>query len=222
MVKKNKTIETVKAICLLHNGDIDEFKLQKQLDVDKLDINKFPSQVLKVTGKDNLERECDFTYSDKTISVYAWTKGKAGTENKHELPPPIDKELYFGNIFIIYHNKGKLLNLSQSDYNEFYEMAFGGFEDIGSEDTWSTEEELDSDDSLNDFIVDDEDESDGDYDGSSENDPSLTSGSDTSVSEISLSSDSSHYSKKKNKVNKIKKMKKESKISEEKEDLSSD
>lgn len=195
MVRKTKTSESVKAIVLLNNGEINEINIPKNTDIDKLDINKFPVKAVSNVGKGNIERECDFTYNDKILSVFAWSNGKAGTENKHDLPPPIDKELYFGNIFVIYHQNNKVINLSEKSYREFYEMAFGGFEDLGSEDTWSTEEELASDDSLNDFIVDDESDTSREYLGSSENDPSLTSGSDTSVSEVSIDSDSTQNTK---------------------------
>ncbi len=190
MVKKNKSVEKVTSLCLLTNGEIQEFRIPKSLDVDKIDLNKFPMSVLQSLGKGVVERECDFTYNDKILSIFAWSDGKAGTENKHDLPPPIDNELYYGNIFAIYHEKGKLLNLSKNDYNDFYEIAFGGFESLGSEDTWSTEEEIDSNDSLNDFIVNDSENSEKSYDGSSENDKSLTSGSDTTVSELSMTSGS--------------------------------
>ena len=40
----------------------------------------------------------------------------------------------------------------ESDYNQFYEDAMGGFESLGESDSYSDEEEPDSDDSINDFI----------------------------------------------------------------------
>ena len=191
MPRKAKSVSSVKAICLKNNGDIIEFKLPSNLDINKLDVNKFPSSVINVIGKNALERECDYNYSGNTISIFAWTDGKAGNENKHDLPPPIDKQLYFGNIFVILHEEDKLKNLSKSEYEEFYEIAFGGFEDIGSDDTWSEEEEADSDDSINDFIVDDDEESeDEDYVVNTADEKSLTSGSDTTQTDISLTSGS--------------------------------
>jgi hypothetical protein len=36
--------------------------------------------------------------------VYAKNTGRANTENKYELHPPLDKDLYFGYIAIISHN----------------------------------------------------------------------------------------------------------------------
>ena len=203
MPKKSKSNDVVKAIVLYNSGDIGEFRLTKNCDVNKLDVNKFPQSVLKITGKNSIERECDFSYLDNTISIFAWTDGKAGNENRHELPPPIDKQLYFGNIFVILHENGKVKNLSKVQYEEFYELAFGGFEDIGSSDTWSTEEEVDSKDSIHDFIVnDDEQESeDEDYVPNSSEDKSLTSGSDTTPSDITMTtSDSEKTDSEKNEL----------------------
>ena len=60
-------------------------------------------------------------------------------------PPPIDNELYFGNVAIIAH-KDKLLlnnviNFSVDDWCKVYEKLMGGFIDLGEEDTASEEEE---------------------------------------------------------------------------------
>ena len=36
--------------------------------------------------------------STENVSLYAKDNGRAGSENKYELPPPIDKELYLSGI----------------------------------------------------------------------------------------------------------------------------
>ena len=38
---------------------------------------------------------------DMHINIYAKINGKAGSENKYDLPPPIDSELYFGNMALV-------------------------------------------------------------------------------------------------------------------------
>ena len=40
---------------------------------------------------------------DGYISLYCKDKGNAGTENKYELPRPLDEKLYFGKIVIVRH-----------------------------------------------------------------------------------------------------------------------
>ena len=42
---------------------------------------------------------------DKYVSVFAKNNGRANSENKFELPPPLDNELYFGSILIVLHKE---------------------------------------------------------------------------------------------------------------------
>ena len=86
---------------------------------------------------------------EKYLSVFAKNKGRANTENKYELPPPIDNELYFGSILIVKHNEedkyklSDLIELSVEEWEKYYEKLYGGFEDLGEEDSYSSEEEVD-------------------------------------------------------------------------------
>ena len=105
-----------------------------------------------------------------SVSVFGKTKGRAGQENKYEFPPPIDNTLFFGSCVIVNKKNGKPTNISKEEWSAVYEHLYGGFEDIGSED--SDEEETDEDDDRprtkegyvkDGFIVDDKDEEDDDY-----------------------------------------------------------
>ena len=53
------------------------------------------------------------------------------------------------------HEDSKLAKLTHADFNQFYDDAMGGFESLGDEDSYSDEEEPDSDDSIHEFIVND-------------------------------------------------------------------
>ena len=33
--------------------------------------------------------------------MYLHNNGKSGTENKYDMPPPIDNELYYGNLALV-------------------------------------------------------------------------------------------------------------------------
>lgn len=108
------------------------------------------------------------------ISVYGKTIGKANQENKYEFPPPIDQTLFFGNCIITCKSAelNKTESITAKDWEGIYESLYGGFEDIGDED--SEEESEDDDDLLprtnsgyvkDDFVVDDvdgEEDDDGD------------------------------------------------------------
>ncbi len=139
--------------------------------------------------KDNYYKKCGFRNNkdfglrhswkvkeneeDVYISVFSKNKGRANTENKCELPPPVDSELYFGSFMLVMHKKednfenDNLLNLTIEKWEETYEKLCGGFEDLGEEDSYSSEEEIDPEMltkegySKEDGFVVDEDEEDG-------------------------------------------------------------
>jgi hypothetical protein len=64
-----------------------------------------------------------------TLTVWGWMEGKAGTENKHELPPPHDGGLLFGDAIVV----SEAGDFTAEGWAEFYDKAFGGFEDLGSD-----------------------------------------------------------------------------------------
>jgi hypothetical protein len=107
--------------------------------------------------------EGSYAWKDTTITIWGWTEGKAGTENKHELPPPHDKVLLFGDV-IAAVPKG---DLTIEQWKEFYNKAFKGFEDLGSEDSESDEEKEE-----NEGEEDEEFEEDGVAEGDEEADES--------------------------------------------------
>ena len=85
--------------------------------------------------------------SNNFISLYAKDKGRANSENKYDLPPPLDNSLYYGFLLIIKHKEENLtdenaLNLTLDEWEKFYEHLFGGFEDLNGEDSYSEEEEI--------------------------------------------------------------------------------
>lgn len=85
------------------------------------------------------------------LSIFGSTNGKAGYENKLELPPPIDNILCFNKIVIIMStqinskNELKLLHcrdLCKSKWILYYEELFGGFESLNSDDDIMSEDEF--------------------------------------------------------------------------------
>lgn len=87
----------------------------------------------------------NFELNNKTfnISLYGKLNGKVNQENKYDFPPRVDKHLFFGNCILVNKNEiGDCIDLSPKDWELCYEHLFGGFEDIGDED--SEDEEIDS------------------------------------------------------------------------------
>jgi len=164
---------------LLTKNKISTIDINKNLDIDNLDIISFKSLIKK--GKGKIVRYCDWEHdNDITISVFGWKEGEHGTENKNDLPPPEDNDIYFGDILIIKTHKKELCPFSKKDYEIFYEKAYGGFETLGSEDSIDDDDDSDNEYDLSDsFIATSDDECDL----AEEDDEELAEFTDSSESE---------------------------------------
>jgi hypothetical protein len=100
-----------------------------------------------------------YLYKGLTLFLFGYTKGKAGNENKHELPPPHDATLVFGDIIIIAskdpNSFSTAVPFKVEDYEQFYSKAFGGFEDLDEEEE-DYEEEEDEEEEQEENILDED------------------------------------------------------------------
>lgn len=99
----------------------------------------------KFRNNNNFSYRYTWKYKDNFVSIYTKDQGRGGSENKYDLPPPLDKKLYFGDMAIIKHsnktpNNNELLNLTKEEWELLYAKLFGGFEELGTEDSYSEEE----------------------------------------------------------------------------------
>jgi len=145
---------------------------------------------------DELYKKCKFKKSDgfeerhtwnnkkdkypfSSVTLFARDNGKANTENKYELPPPVDNILYFGTCALLAKDEDELhVDLDVETWNTFYEELYGGFENL-ADTAKEDEEEEDELESIpaemktksgylkDDFVVDDnhleEGESEGEF-----------------------------------------------------------
>jgi hypothetical protein len=158
----------VKCMIIEKNGDI------KTTVVRDFDVRKLYKKCLLQNDKNFECRHIwELKKDEEFITIFAKNSGRAGSENKYDLPPPLDKSdiLFFGKILLVKHtemelNNQNVVNLELSDWEKFYESLFGGFESLGEEDEYSEEEiipkELQTKHGyLKDgFVVDSDDESD--------------------------------------------------------------
>ena len=67
------------------------------------------------------------------IDVWCKTDGRAGQENKYELPPPIDEIIIFGNMALVARiDQQTACDLSIECWTKIYEKLFGGFDDLAA------------------------------------------------------------------------------------------
>ncbi len=97
-----------------------------------------------------------YTWKDAKLQLWGWKEGKAGTENKHELPPPHDEGLYFSDI-VVADGTGK--DFTVEEWKTFYHEAFKGFEDL---DDSASEADVNGDEEteLEEEVEEDEEEED--------------------------------------------------------------
>jgi len=82
------------------------------------------------------------------ITLYGKVSGRAGQENKYEFPPPVDTTLFFGSCILVNNlsaDKQTIDSVSKDEWKILYDHLYGGFEDIGSEDSEDEEDEEDDD-----------------------------------------------------------------------------
>ena len=178
-------MSNIKAILLRDNKSVREILVPDSICTGQLDISVVNG--IKSKGHDDIERECDFEWNNNLISMYCWSEGSESKINKHDLPPPIDNELYYGDILVLRHNNGNLIDLSKDNYNQFYEDAFGGFEDIEEDEEISSDEDPTQSDI--DFIASEGEPTDDDYSEEEESEEEALSESDESEEEDSADLD---------------------------------
>jgi hypothetical protein len=137
-----KKTATVQVLLLTQKAEVKEAGLPTAAD-GTITLNTIQTLLKK---KEAPELIGSFKNKALTLFLFGYTTGKAGTENKHELPPPHDTTLLFGDTVMLASKDSKSwttpIPLKMDDYETFYTRAFGGFEDLESEE----EEELEEDD----------------------------------------------------------------------------
>ncbi len=129
----------IKAVILDMSG-----RKKKVMIDDKTSLKKQIKKFLKKKGTGNAQKLGSWTYNNNKVKFYGWEDGNAGKENKHEIPPPYDTNLYFGDLLVVNSHGNNLINFTQEDYNNFFEEMYGGFEDLGDTDTESDYSDSDS------------------------------------------------------------------------------
>ncbi len=132
----------VSALLLTSKGEVKQAKLTvSNQTVSIQDIQKY------LKKKVEPEYIGAYSYKSKFLHLFGYQKGKAGTENKHELPPPHDSMLLFGDIVILVTTSEdsylQPIPFKPEDYEAFYTHAFGGFDDLDEEEEEEEEEEVD-------------------------------------------------------------------------------
>lgn len=134
--------QTVQALLLTHSAEVKEIQLPLESDA-TLTMKSIQAALKKKTAPELIGT---YKYKSSGLFLFGFLTGKAGQENKHELPPPHDSVLIFGDILLVASKDLKSWNtptpFPTEEYEAFYTKAFGGFEDLDDEDDDDEEEEM--------------------------------------------------------------------------------
>ena len=151
----------MRIVVVKKTGALGELDWKKNMDLNDV-YKKCGFRKNKDFGKRHTWKLSDSEY----VSIYSKDSGRANTENKYELPPPLDTPLYFGSLAIIKHTEETPSNENCEDltveaWKTVYEKLMGGFEDLDEEEEESEEEYVDPKDltkhgyKKDGFVVDD-------------------------------------------------------------------
>lgn len=160
--KQGSSMSTVHGLILTSKGEVKQAKVSCESTATGVTLKDLQKYMKKKTDPEYLGH---YSYKGKYLHLFGYQKGKAGTENKHELPPPHDSMLLFGDILIMVtlqeNNYAHPITFKTEEYEAFYTYAFGGFDDLEDEDDQedAIEEELEEEEE---DIDDKEDEKEDD------------------------------------------------------------
>ena len=157
----------MKCVQIHKDGTMDDLDISKKRIMNKITLKnacKILSKLAKSQGNNSLQALYSWSYEGRTIHCYGWWDGEAGFENKHELPPggkssfleeDSSVKLLFGDIYLVQCKSDKVIDFKVSDYGEFYNCIFGGFDDC---DTETDEEDINTEEEDEDYIQPSENE----------------------------------------------------------------
>ena len=140
-ISQRRQYMQVQVVVLQTKGDTKQSKVEITGEIE----DEIPTRIAKILRKTKLPSKIgSWTYQKGALELWGYKEGRAGTENKHELPPPVDSTLIFGDAIMIALNETEeATNFTTAQYTKFYTQIFQGFESLDDED--DDEDEIDED-----------------------------------------------------------------------------
>jgi DNA-directed RNA polymerase subunit M/transcription elongation factor TFIIS len=143
---------TAQILLLTSTGDMKNGKLTIKSETAGCQLSDIQTHLKKKKAPTQIGT---YAWKSNTLFLFGYTDGKAGTENKHELPPPHDTQLIFGDIVVLLSKDkrsfAKPLPIKQDDYETFYTQMFEGFESLDED-----EADADADADVDEDVIQDE------------------------------------------------------------------
>jgi transcription elongation factor S-II len=79
-----------------------------------------------------------YPYKTYTIFLFGSVNGDEGTENNHQLPPPYDTNMVYGDMIVVASKEegsfAQPIEFTTEEYDQFYSKSFGGYASDEEED----------------------------------------------------------------------------------------
>ena len=120
-------------LLLQAKGEVKRIKLCDTKDASALTPDSLQTIIKKKTPLQELGA---YEYGEFVLTLFGYTSGKVGTENKHELPPPLNETAFYSDILLIASNAkyswAQPVPFTPEQYEKFYAAAFGGNDEDNS------------------------------------------------------------------------------------------
>jgi len=133
-------IEMVKVVFISRTGDARTANVR---DLKLATLHK----KCKFRSSAHFGKRATWKHGDRFVTLFAKDSGSAGTENKCDMPPPVDSSLFFGTMLLCAHEGSELEDGGGADFtkeawSQLYDKLFGGFDDLGEEEEEEAEESI--------------------------------------------------------------------------------
>lgn len=133
-------MSTLYGLLLQANGEVKKIKLKETKNQEPLTLDTLQKIIKKKTPLSLLG---GYDCEQYNLTLFGYKTGKTGTENKHELPAPLNSEDYFSDILVIASKTNWMnpINFTPEQYEKFYQTAFGENDEDEDEDEEENNEE---------------------------------------------------------------------------------
>jgi hypothetical protein len=131
----------LKLVVLAQDGTIKENEISSRCK----NINMNLSKKISIKGNGGMNMLGSWNLENEKIEIFGFKTGDKNIENKHELPPPYDDEIFYGDICCCkFDNTGIIKHFRKENYEKFYNANFEGLDELISdeEDNMSDVERL--------------------------------------------------------------------------------
>ena len=79
----------------------------------------------------------------RRVEIWGRDEGSERMISKWELPPPLDNKFAYGSqLAVITDSKGNIQSIDKTEWQRLYEKMFGGFHELGDDDSELSSDEL--------------------------------------------------------------------------------